>query len=114
MAPVADLFNQKVEGTAWKTKPTWYIAATKDRTVPPDLQRFASKRMGANTIEVDSSHVPMLSHPNIVLDVIRKAAVARSHPSPHRKHSEYQHTPIAAPKIASNNNCDRISAIVEE
>jgi pimeloyl-ACP methyl ester carboxylesterase len=75
-APVADLFNQKVEGTAWKTKPTWYIAATKDRTVPPDLQRFASKRMGANTIEVDSSHVPMLSHPHIVLDVIRKAAVA--------------------------------------
>jgi pimeloyl-ACP methyl ester carboxylesterase len=75
-APVADLFNQKVEGTAWKTKPTWYIATTKDRTVPPDLQRFASKRMGANTIEVDSSHVPMLSHPHIVLDVIRKAAVA--------------------------------------
>ena len=31
--PVADLFNQKVEGTAWKTKPSWYIVASQDRTV---------------------------------------------------------------------------------
>jgi pimeloyl-ACP methyl ester carboxylesterase len=75
-APVADLFNQKVEGTAWKTKPSSYIVATKDRTVPPDLERFVAKRMGANTTEVDSSHVPMLSHPDIVLGVIRKAAAA--------------------------------------
>src|SRR5215469_5536191 len=64
-APVADLFNQKVEGTAWKTKPSSYIVATKDRTVPPDLERFVAKRMGANTTEVDSSHVPMLSKPDI-------------------------------------------------
>jgi pimeloyl-ACP methyl ester carboxylesterase len=74
--PVADLFNQKVEGTAWKTKPSWYIVAAKDRTVPPDLQRFVAKRMGAKVTEVDSSHVPMLSKPDIVLDVIRKAAAA--------------------------------------
>ena len=33
MVPVADLFDQKVEGTAWKSKPSWYIVATKDRTV---------------------------------------------------------------------------------
>src|SRR6266446_1573573 len=39
--PVADLFNQKVEGTAWKTKPSWYIVGTQDRTVNPELQRFA-------------------------------------------------------------------------
>jgi len=72
--PVADLFNQKVEGTAWKTKPSWYIVASQDRTVNPELQRFAAKRMGATTTEVASSHVPMLSHPDLVLDVIRKAA----------------------------------------
>jgi hypothetical protein len=31
--PVADLFNQKVEGTAWKSKPSWYVLATQDQTV---------------------------------------------------------------------------------
>jgi pimeloyl-ACP methyl ester carboxylesterase len=74
--PVADLFNQKVEGTAWKTKPSWYIVASQDHTVNPELQRFAAKRMGATTYEVDSSHVPMLSNPGFVLDVIRAAAKA--------------------------------------
>ena len=75
-APVADLFNQKVDGTAWKSKPSWYIVATKDRTIQPELERFVAKRMGATTFETDSSHVPMLSQPDFVLDVIRKAATA--------------------------------------
>ena len=47
-----------------------------DRTVQPELQRFAEKRMGATTFEIDSSHVPMLSQPGFVLDVIREAATA--------------------------------------
>ncbi len=75
-APAADLFSQKVEGTAWKSKPSWYIVASADRTVQPELQRFAAKRMGATTFEIDSSHVPMLSQPGFVLDVIREAATA--------------------------------------
>ena len=72
--PVADLFNQKAEGTAWKSKPSWYVLATEDQTVHPDLQRSVSKRMKATTTEVRTSHVPMLSKPDVVLDVIRKAA----------------------------------------
>jgi pimeloyl-ACP methyl ester carboxylesterase len=75
-APVADLFTQKVEGTAWKSKPSWYVVATKDRTIQPELERFVAKRMGATVFETDSSHVPMLSQPGFVLDVIRKAATA--------------------------------------
>jgi pimeloyl-ACP methyl ester carboxylesterase len=75
-APAADLFAQKAEGTAWKSKPSWYVVATKDRTVHPELQRFVAKRMGATIVEVESSHVPMLSKPAVVLDVIRKAAKA--------------------------------------
>jgi pimeloyl-ACP methyl ester carboxylesterase len=75
-APAADLFTQKVEGTTWKARPSWYIVANKDRTVQPELQRFVAKRMGATTFETDSSHVPMLSQPGFVLDVIRKAAKA--------------------------------------
>jgi pimeloyl-ACP methyl ester carboxylesterase len=75
-APALDLFNQKHDGVAWRSKPSWAIVATEDRTVHPDLERFAAKRMGATTVELKSSHVPMLSHPRAVLDVIRKAAVA--------------------------------------
>src|SRR4029077_13330811 len=65
--PVPDLFTQKVEGTAWRTKPSWYIVASQDRTVHPELERFVAKRMRATTVEVASSHVPMLSNPSLVL-----------------------------------------------
>jgi len=78
-APVADLFQQQKLGAndiAWRSKPSWYILATQDHTVHPDLQRWVSKRMGATVTEVASSHVPMLSQPDIVIDVIRKAAAA--------------------------------------
>ena len=75
-APAADLFTQKVDGTAWKSKPSWYVVANKDRTVQPDLERFVAKRMNATITSVDSSHVPMLSKPEVVLDVIRAAANA--------------------------------------
>ena len=72
--PAADLFTQKLAGTAWRTKPSWYIIANNDRTVQPDLERFVAKRMGAHTYDADSSHVAMLSQPGFVLDVIRTAA----------------------------------------
>jgi pimeloyl-ACP methyl ester carboxylesterase len=75
-APAADLFGHSVPGTAWRTKPSWYVVATDDRTIQPDLQRSAAKRMGAATFEVASSHVPMLSQPDFVLDVIRTAATS--------------------------------------
>ena len=76
-APVADLFQQqKIARTPWKSKPSWYILTKQDHTVHPDLQRWVSKRMGATVIEVESSHVPMLSKPDVVIEVIRKAAKA--------------------------------------
>jgi pimeloyl-ACP methyl ester carboxylesterase len=75
-APAADLFSRNAPGTAWKSKPSWFIVAKNDRTVHPDLERFSAKRMGATTYEVDSSHVAMLSHPDVVIDVIRAAARA--------------------------------------
>jgi len=75
-APAADLFDQKVPGTAWKTKPSWFVRATNDQTVHPELQQFVAKRMGATVTTLESSHVPMLSKPEAVLDVIRTAAKA--------------------------------------
>jgi pimeloyl-ACP methyl ester carboxylesterase len=75
-APAADLFSRNAPGVAWKTKPSWYIVATEDRTVQPELERFVADRMNAKTYEVKSSHVPMLSQPEFVLHVIRDAATA--------------------------------------
>jgi pimeloyl-ACP methyl ester carboxylesterase len=74
--PAVDLFNQKIKGAAWKAKPSWYIVAKNDRTVHPELQRFVAKRMNATVHEADSSHVPMLSNPSLVIEVIRTAAKA--------------------------------------
>ena len=74
--PDVNLFNAKVGGTAWRSKPSWYIVGKNDRTVHPDLERFFAKRMGATTYELESSHVPMLSQPERVIDVIRTAAQA--------------------------------------
>ena len=78
-APAADLFQQQNLTTAevaWKTKPSWFILAKKDRTVNPELQRFLATRMKAQVTETETSHVPMLSKPELVVDVIRKAAAA--------------------------------------
>jgi pimeloyl-ACP methyl ester carboxylesterase len=75
-APVPDLFTQKAEGVAWRTKPSWYVVGKRDRTVNPELERFVAGRMNARTVEADTSHVPMLSNPGLVLDVIREAAKA--------------------------------------
>lgn len=71
--PDPELFNAKVGGTAWKSKPSWYIVAKNDRTVHPDMERFVARRMRAVTTEVASSHVPMLSHPDVVINVIHAA-----------------------------------------
>jgi pimeloyl-ACP methyl ester carboxylesterase len=73
--PAADIFEHKLDDdVAWKSKPSWFIVAKDDHTVHPDLERFLAKRMGATTVEVDSSHVPMVSQPDVVIDVIRNAA----------------------------------------
>jgi pimeloyl-ACP methyl ester carboxylesterase len=74
MPPVPDLFDQKIDGTAWQTKPSWAIIGKNDQTVQPDLERDSAARMGAKAFELESSHVPMLFQPKNVLDIIRQAA----------------------------------------
>src|SRR5256712_3764691 len=72
--PAPDLFNAKVGGTAWRSKPSWYIVAKNYRTVHPDMERLVAKRMGATTTEVASSHVPMRSEERRVGKECREAA----------------------------------------
>ena len=60
---------------AWRSKPSFYAVSTEDRTINPDLERFMAKRMGAKTIEVKSSHVSMISHPDQITKLIQEAAL---------------------------------------
>jgi pimeloyl-ACP methyl ester carboxylesterase len=59
---------------AWRSKPSFYAVSTEDRTINPDLERFMAKRMGAKTIEVHSSHLSMISHPDEISQLILEAA----------------------------------------
>lgn len=63
---------------AWRTLPSWYLVATNDQAIPPAAERFFAQRMGATTVEVKSSHVAMVSHPDKVTELIEKAARAVS------------------------------------
>jgi len=66
-----------VMGTpAWKTLPSWYLVAKNDQALPSDAERFFAQRMGAISVEIDSSHVAMVSHPDAVVKLIKDAARA--------------------------------------
>ena len=68
------LLTGKTTQAAWRSKPSYYAVSTEDRTINPDLERFMAKRMGANTIEVKSSHLSMISHPDKIARLIQEAA----------------------------------------
>jgi pimeloyl-ACP methyl ester carboxylesterase len=61
---------------AWKSQPSWYLVASNDEAIPPAAERQFAGRMGATTIEVASSHVAMVSHPDEVARLIESAAEA--------------------------------------
>ena len=69
-------FEQSVNEIAWKTIPSWFLVTQSDRAINPELQRFMAKRIGAKTTEVNSSHVPFISHPKEVAKVIEAASTA--------------------------------------
>ncbi|MET9245374.1 alpha/beta hydrolase [Nonomuraea sp. NPDC003709] len=59
---------------AWRSKPSWYLVATGDQTIPPPAQRAMAERAGATVIEVDGSHAIYISQPEAVAELIKKAA----------------------------------------
>jgi pimeloyl-ACP methyl ester carboxylesterase len=61
---------------AWKTIPSWYMVASQDHAIPPATERFMAKRAHAMKVEVKSSHVAMLSHPEATTKLILAAARA--------------------------------------
>jgi pimeloyl-ACP methyl ester carboxylesterase len=68
------LLAGKTSHAAWRSKPSFYAVSTEDRTINPDLQRFMAKRMGAKTIEVKSSHLSLISHPDVISKLILEAS----------------------------------------
>ncbi|WP_112945720.1 MULTISPECIES: alpha/beta fold hydrolase [unclassified Rhizobium] len=71
------LLTGKTTQAAWRSKPSWYAVSTEDRTINPDLERFMAKRMGAKTIELKSSHLSLISHPDEISQMIIEAAGGR-------------------------------------
>jgi pimeloyl-ACP methyl ester carboxylesterase len=59
---------------AWKTIPSWYLVGTIDHVIPPAEQRFMAHRAGSHTVSVRASHLPMVSRPARVAQVIERAA----------------------------------------
>lgn len=68
------LLTGKTVHAAWRSKPSFYAVSTQDRTINPELQRFMARRMGATTIEVNSSHLSLISHPDEIAGLILTAA----------------------------------------
>ncbi|NHC44529.1 alpha/beta hydrolase [Motilibacter sp. K478] len=67
-------FDEPSGVPAWRTIPSWYMVAKQDHVIPPEAERVMAARAGATTVELDSSHVPMMSHPAEVVSLIRRAA----------------------------------------
>jgi pimeloyl-ACP methyl ester carboxylesterase len=69
-------FTDVMGEPAWKSLPSWYLVATDDQAIPPEAERQFARRMGATIIEVPSSHLPMVSHPKEVVELIESALEA--------------------------------------
>lgn len=73
--PAASItFDQSVDSAAWETIPSWYLLAQEDRAINPELQQFMASRIGAKITEIQASHVPYISRPREVADLIIEAA----------------------------------------
>jgi len=69
-----EALSGKISEPAWKTKPSWYLIVTDDKMIPPDAQRFMSKRTGSTVVEVKGSHAIYVSQPKAVAALVEQAA----------------------------------------
>jgi len=68
-----ELLAGRTTQAAWRTKPSFYAVSADDRTIDPDLQRFMAKRMKAKTIELNASHLSLVSRPDDIAALILEA-----------------------------------------
>src|SRR5580693_3405231 len=70
------LFQDRTTVAAWRSRPAWYAVSRQDRTIAPELQRFLAERMQATTVEIDSGHLSLVTHPEEVTQLIMQAVRA--------------------------------------
>jgi pimeloyl-ACP methyl ester carboxylesterase len=68
------VFGNSVSQAAWRNKPSWFVVATEDQTIPPEAQRVMAKRAGSGITEIKGCHVVFMSQPQAVARVIEAAA----------------------------------------
>jgi len=68
------LLAGRTTNAAWRSKPSFYAVSSEDRTINPELQRYMALRMRADTVEIQSSHVSLISHPREVAALVLKAS----------------------------------------
>jgi pimeloyl-ACP methyl ester carboxylesterase len=73
------LFGDRTTAAAWRSRPAWYAVSRQDRTISPELQRFMAGRMQATTVEIDSGHLSLITHPAEVTELIMSAVQAVRH-----------------------------------
>jgi pimeloyl-ACP methyl ester carboxylesterase len=72
--PDLSILGEKSGPPAWKQLPTWYQVSESDHMIPPDVERMFAKQINATTISVNASHVPFISHPDQIAQLILNAA----------------------------------------
>jgi pimeloyl-ACP methyl ester carboxylesterase len=70
----AAVATDRMRDPAWRLLPAWYLVTENDEAIPPNTQRQFAKRMGASSMEVPSSHLVLVSHPQAVAELIERAA----------------------------------------
>ena len=70
------ILGTPITAAAWHSKPSWFVIASNDRAIAPEQEISTAKRMGAKTLTLASSHLPMLSHPEQVADFVIEAAAS--------------------------------------
>ncbi len=70
------ILGTPIKKAAWHTKPSWFVIAANDLAISPEQEKDTAKRMGAKTITLPTSHLPMLSQPQQVADFVIEAVAA--------------------------------------
>jgi pimeloyl-ACP methyl ester carboxylesterase len=70
------ILSTPIKKAAWHSKPSWFVIASNDQAISPEQEVSTAKRMGAKTLTVASSHLPMLSHPEEVANFVIEAAAS--------------------------------------
>jgi pimeloyl-ACP methyl ester carboxylesterase len=68
--------QEKAPRPAWKTRPSWYLVAQEDRMINPATQLFLARRMGAQTRSEKVDHAPLVTAPELVVEMILEAVTS--------------------------------------